>query len=86
MQLLHVQHPQHGLQRLRTHRQTLFEGVPRCHSTNLDDLTRVIGYMKRISNFSQARQQEAARRYYNRPERIEGGVEERSVAAPRRDE
>ena len=59
---------------------------PRCHSTNLDYLTRVIGYMKRISNFSQARQQEAARRYYNRPERIEGGVEERSVAAPRRDE
>ena len=35
---------------------------PRCHSTNLDYLTRVIGYMKRISNFSQARQQEAARR------------------------
>jgi len=59
---------------------------PRCHSTNLDYLTRVIGYMKRISNFSQARQQEAARRYYNRPERIEGVVEERSVAAPRRDE
>ena len=56
------------------------------HTTNLDYLTRVIGYMKRISNFSQARQQEAARRYYNRPERIEGGVEERSVAAPRRDE
>ena len=52
----------------------------------MDYLTRVIGYMKRISNFSQARQQEAARRYYNRPERIEGGVEERSVAAPRRDE
>ncbi len=59
---------------------------PHCHSTNLDYLTRVIGYMKRISNFSQARQQEAARRYYNGAERLEGGVEERSVAAPRSDE
>jgi ribonucleoside-triphosphate reductase len=37
---------------------------PACQSTNLDYLTRVIGYMKRISNFSQARQQEAKRRYY----------------------
>lgn len=37
---------------------------PHCHGNNLDYLTRVIGYMKRVSNFSQARQQEAARRYY----------------------
>ena len=37
---------------------------PECHSQNVDYLTRVIGYMKRISNFSQARQKEAARRYY----------------------
>src|SRR5574344_126895 len=37
---------------------------PVCHSKNLDYLTRVIGYMKRVSNFSAARQQEAARRYY----------------------
>ncbi|MBR6175268.1 MAG: anaerobic ribonucleoside-triphosphate reductase [Bacteroidales bacterium] len=37
---------------------------PECHSTNLDYLTRVIGYMKRISSFSQARQEEAARRHY----------------------
>jgi ribonucleoside-triphosphate reductase (formate) len=37
---------------------------PECHSKNLDYLTRVIGYMKRVSNFSAARQQEAARRYY----------------------
>ena len=61
---------------------------PHCHSTNLDYLTRVIGYMKRISNFSQARQQEAARRFYARPSGMEsgGGLEERSVAAPRRDE
>ncbi|MDR2691382.1 MAG: anaerobic ribonucleoside-triphosphate reductase [Dysgonamonadaceae bacterium] len=38
---------------------------PKCQSENLDYLTRVIGYMKRISNFSQARQEEAALRHYN---------------------
>ena len=37
---------------------------PKCGGENLDYLTRVIGYMKRISNFSAARQKEAARRYY----------------------
>ncbi len=37
---------------------------PVCHSKNLDYLTRVIGYMKRVSNFSQARQKEASIRYY----------------------
>ncbi len=37
---------------------------PVCHSKNVDYLTRVIGYLKRVSNFSQARQQEAHRRYY----------------------
>ena len=37
---------------------------PHCHSTNVDYLTRVIGYLRRVSNFSQPRQQEAARRYY----------------------
>ena len=37
---------------------------PVCHSKNVDYLTRVIGYLKRVSNFSQARQQEAYRRYY----------------------
>ena len=31
-------------------------------------LTRVIGYMKRISNFSAARQQEASRRFYAKAE------------------
>ena len=39
---------------------------PICHSENLDYLTRIIGYMKRVSNFSAARQQEAARRYYDK--------------------
>lgn len=37
---------------------------PVCRSRNTDYLTRVIGYMKRVSNFSLARQQEEARRYY----------------------
>ncbi len=37
---------------------------PVCQSRNLDYLTRVIGYMKRVSNFSQPRQQEAERRHY----------------------
>ena len=37
---------------------------PNCHSQNIDYLTRVIGYLRRVSNFSKPRQQEAARRYY----------------------
>lgn len=37
---------------------------PHCKSKNVDYLTRIIGYMKRISNFSAPRQKEAARRYY----------------------
>lgn len=37
---------------------------PECHSHNVDYMTRIIGYMKRISNFSAARQKEAARRFY----------------------
>ncbi|MDR2653105.1 MAG: anaerobic ribonucleoside-triphosphate reductase [Prevotellaceae bacterium] len=37
---------------------------PECNSHNLDYLTRIIGYMKRVSNFSQSRQEEAARRHY----------------------
>ena len=41
---------------------------PSCHSHDLDYLTRVIGYMKRVSNFSAARQQEASRRYYAKAE------------------
>ncbi len=47
---------------------------PKCHSTDIDYATRIIGYMKRVSSFSQARQKEAARRYYangTRPESIE---------------
>lgn len=38
---------------------------PNCGSENLDYLTRVIGYVKRISKYSEARQIEAAKRHYN---------------------
>ena len=37
---------------------------PHCHSKDVDYLTRVIGYMKRVSSFSEARQEEEHRRYY----------------------
>ena len=39
---------------------------PQCHSSHVDYLTRVTGYMKRVSNFSEARQKEAHRRYYSK--------------------
>lgn len=37
---------------------------PHCHSRNVDYMTRIIGYLKRVSNFSEARQKEAGRRFY----------------------
>ena len=37
----------------------------KCGSTNVDYGTRVIGYLKRISNFSEARQKEAGKRFYH---------------------
>ena len=37
---------------------------PHCHSKNVDYMTRIIGYLKRVSNFSLDRQKEAARRFY----------------------
>ena len=37
---------------------------PHCHSKNVDYMTRIIGYLKRVSNFSAARQEEAGRRFY----------------------
>ena len=42
---------------------------PHCHSKNVDYMTRIIGYLKRVSNFSQARQEEASRRYYAHAEK-----------------
>ena len=40
------------------------EVCPKCGSHNLDYLTRVIGYLKRVSSFSEMRQEEAHHRYY----------------------
>lgn len=39
---------------------------PRCHSRNVDFATRVIGYLKKISSFSSARQKEHNVRHYHR--------------------
>ena len=47
---------------------------PVCGSQNVDYLTRIIGYLKRISNFSEPRQQEAARRYYAKNVTGDAGV------------
>ncbi len=43
---------------------------PHCHSKNVDYMTRIIGYLKRVSNFSMPRQQEASRRYYATPSQM----------------
>lgn len=40
----------------------------RCGSENLDYLTRIIGYLKRTSSFSEARQSEEKIRHYNKEE------------------
>lgn len=37
---------------------------PSCGSKNVDYATRVIGYLKRVSSFSMARQEEASKRFY----------------------
>lgn len=39
---------------------------PRCGSVNLDYLTRIIGYLKRVSSFSEPRQREEHMRAYNK--------------------
>ena len=43
---------------------------PKCGSKNIDYMTRIIGYLKRVSNFSQARQQEEHRRFYAGKEKL----------------
>ncbi len=48
---------------------------PKCGSENLDYLTRVIGYLKRVSAFSEMRQTEAGARYYN-PKEVPTSIEE----------
>lgn len=45
---------------------------PKCASHDLDYLTRIIGYMKRVSNFSAARQVEANKRYYGKWDQNKG--------------
>ena len=37
---------------------------PNCHSKNIDYITRIIGYIKLVKNFSIPRQTEASERYY----------------------
>lgn len=46
-------------------KKTLTE-CPKCGSKNIDYGTRIIGYLKRISNFSTPRQKEHALRYYSK--------------------
>ena len=41
-------------------------GCPKCGSLDVDYATRIIGYLKRVSAFSAARQIEADNRAYNR--------------------
>ena len=43
------------------------ERCPKCGSDDLDYITRIIGYLKRVSKFSEARQKEEAKRYYDTP-------------------
>lgn len=41
-----------------------FEKCPKCGSENVDYATRIIGYLKRVSKFSEQRQKEEAKRIY----------------------
>ena len=43
-----------------------FEKCPKCGSQDVDYATRIIGYLKRVSAFSAARQVEADNRAYNK--------------------
>lgn len=42
------------------------KSCPKCGSDDVDYITRIIGYAKRISKFSEERQKEASRRYYGK--------------------
>lgn len=44
------------------------EVCPKCGSINLDYITRIIGYLKRVSKWSKTRQKEGEKRYYAPPE------------------
>lgn len=52
------------------------KACPKCGSADVDYLTRVIGYLKRVSNFSEARQKEAAKRYYAKTGTISPAIKE----------
>lgn len=41
------------------------KACPKCDSKNLDYLTRIIGYLKRVSSWSEPRQREESRRFYS---------------------
>ena len=43
----------------------MLEECPNCHSKNIDYATRIIGYLKRVSNFSEIRQEEESMRFYD---------------------
>ena len=47
----------------------MLDECPHCHSKNIDYATRIIGYLKRVSNFSEIRQKEASQRYYGKLEK-----------------
>lgn len=52
----------------------------KCQSEDVDHATRVIGYLKRVSCFSEARRKEAARRFYHT---IESSRAESAAETPR---
>ncbi len=54
---------------------------PECHSANVDYMTRIIGYLKRVSNFSAARQKEAGRRFYAGSDKMGHPTDTPNVAA-----
>lgn len=43
------------------------KSCPKCNGINVDYITRIIGYLKRITKFSDDRQVEAKKRYYDDP-------------------
>lgn len=43
---------------------------PKCNSENLDYITRIIGYLKRVSRFSETRQREEEKRHYEKTTKI----------------
>ncbi len=52
-------------------KRTLYK-CSKCESENVDHATRVIGYLKRVSSFSDARQKEAAKRFYHSTPSLSG--------------